>query len=446
MSKRNFSVRMIMVIMSLLLVLTGFAGCSKKTENKPEDKGQDKPITKQKLTMWSHWADETNKKEFIAEAVKRFKDKNSNFEVEVVYYQKPQLITALTTAFQSGTAPDIFYLEPAITGGFPPYVDSGFMYDLSKYIDQYIDPSAMAFAKKGDMTYLLPLEAYMPMLYFNKDILKNAGIEIPADGKFEMNEFKNVVEKIKKAGFTPFSAGTMDRNWAGSILLENIILRMAGQEKWQGIAKGTTAWNDPDVTAAIKYVEELVKMGAYSNGVASIKLGESHGLFFGGKYGMFPMKTFFGGRAFVPVDQGGMDPNFPLGIMDFPTVKDGKVNNISYLQIGGSFGVNAASKNAEKAAELLAGMAAPDMGKLWMDKVFGQTGIKVDAASITNSYFKSLDEATKGLTLVAGPMEIGMDSTYRDAFLNISTGFVAGQITSDAMIKQLEDARAQIKK
>ena len=70
----------------------------------------------EKITIWSHWADEQNKKDFVMEAVKRFKDKNPGFEVEVVWYQKPQLITALTTSFQAGSGPDIFYLEPAITG------------------------------------------------------------------------------------------------------------------------------------------------------------------------------------------------------------------------------------------------------------------------------------------------------------------------------------------
>lgn len=442
---KGMNFRMLLLIMCMVFVFASITGCTSKQATATESPSTE-PAEKQSLVIWSHWADETNKKDFVMEAVNAFKDKNPNFEVEVVWYQKPQLITALTTAFQSGTAPDIFYLEPAITGGFPPFVDSGFMYDLSKHIDQYIEPWAKPFTKKENMTYLLPVEAYMPMLYYNKDIFKAAGIEVPAEGRFEMNEFKEVVKKVKKAGYTPFSAGTMDRNWAGSILLENIILRMAGQEKWQGIAKGTTAWTDPDVTAAIKYVEELTKAGAYPEGVAAIKLGESHGLFFAGKHAMFPMKTFFGGRAFVPVDKGGMDPNFPLGIMDFPIVTDGKANDLSYIQIGGSYGVNAASKNAEKAAELVACMATPEMANLWMDKVKGQTGIKADMTKVDNPYFAALDEAKKDLNPLPGPMELGMDATYRDVFLTTSTALVAGQIKSDAMIKQLEEARKLVNK
>ncbi len=403
-------------------------------------------VAAEKITLWSHWADEQNKKDFVMEAVRRFKDKNPGFEVEVVWYQKPQLITALTTSFQAGTGPDIFYLEPAITGAFPPFVDNGFMYDISKQVDPYIEGWANPFSKKGAITYLLPLEAYMPVLYYNKDLMKKAGVILPGDGRVDGDAFKAIVAKTKAAGVTPFSAGTMDRDWAGSLVTESVLLRYAGQEKWQGIPTGRTAWTDPDIVAGLKYVEELVKAGAYPQGVSSIKLGESHGLFFGGKYAMFPMRTFFGGRAFVPAEKGGMAADFPLGIMDFPTIKGGKGNDLSYMQVGGSYGVNAKSKNPVKAAELLGLMATPDMAAMWMDKVKGQTGIKADAKSMTDPYFKMLGDATKNLKLLPGPMELGMDSTYRDVFFKTSTALVAGQMSADAMVKQLEEARARLKK
>jgi raffinose/stachyose/melibiose transport system substrate-binding protein len=400
----------------------------------------------EKLTIWSHWADEQNKKDFVMEAVKRFKAKNSGFDVEVVWYQKPQLITALTTSFQAGTGPDIFYLEPAITGAFPPYVDYGFMYDISKQVDAYIEPWAHPFAKKGSVTYLLPLEAYMPVLYYNKDVFKAAGVALPADGRIDGDALKAIVAKTKAAGATPFSAGTMDRDWAGSLVTESILLRYLGEEKWQGIPTGKTAWTDPDVVAGLKYVEDLVKAGAYPQGVASIKLGESHGLFFGGKYAVFPMRTFFGGRAFVPVAQGGMAADFPLGVLDFPTIKGGKGNDLSYMQVGGSYGVNARSKNAQKAAELIGTMATPDMAALWMSSVKGQTGVKADAQAMNDPYFKMLADATKGIKFLPGPMELGMDPSYRDVFFKTSTALVAGHISADAMIKQLEDARGKLKK
>jgi multiple sugar transport system substrate-binding protein len=320
------------------------------------------------------------------------------------------------------------------------------MYDIGKQIDPLIEAWAYPFAKKGSMTYLLPLEAYMPVLYYNKDLFKKAGVTLPDDGIVDTEAFKGIIAKTKAAGATPFSAGTMDRDWAGSLVTESILLRFIGKDKWQDIPTGKTAWSDPDVVAGLRYVEDLVKAGAYPQGVASIKLGESHGLFFGGKYAMFPMRTFFGGRAFVPADKGGMAADFPLGVMDFPILKGGKGNDLSYMQVGGSYGVSAKSKNPEKAAELLAMMATPDMAAMWMSKVKGQTGIKSDAKAMNDPYFRMLGDATKTLKPLPGPMELGMDSTYRDVFYKTSTALVAGYLSADAMVKQMDEARAKLKK
>lgn len=396
-----------------------------------------------KLALWSHWADEDSKKGFVMDAVEAFKEKNPGWEVEVTWYQKDQLIQALTAAFQSGTGPDIFYLEPAITGAFPPFVDNGFMYDLTPYLADYISDGAKSFASKGDMIYLLPLEAYTPIMYYNKDIFETAGLE--TGEVFNLDGLKDAVSKVKEAGFKGLAAGTMDREWCGSILLSSVLLRTAGVEKWQGLPTGETAWNDPDIEKGIHYVEELAAMGAYPDGVASIKLGESHGIFFAGEYAMFPMKSFFGGRAFVPVDKGGMAEDFPLGLMDMPTVEGGSANKVSYLQIGGSYGVNAASENPEKAAELLQVMAQPEMANKWMTIVKGQTGLKGDAAQLEDPYLKDLNLLIDSLELIPGPLELGMDSAYRDVFFTTSTALVAGQISADDMIQKLEEARAALK-
>lgn len=393
-----------------------------------------------KLTLWSHWSDEENKKAFIMKAVELFRADNPGFDVEVVWYQKTQLITSLAAALESGTGPDIFYLESKKTG-YVPYVDNGIMYDISKYVDQYIEDWALPFAKDGDTTYLLPLEACMPMLYYNKDILKQAGVDVPESNSLTLDQFEDAIGKIRAAGFTPLSAGTMDRGYVAAILIDPVILRMAGIEAWQGIASGKTAWTDPDIANGLKYIEKIVKAGAYPAGVASIKLGESHGIFFGGKYAMFPMKTFFGGRAFVPEDKGGMPKTFPLGIMDLPSVPGGKGNGCNYIEIIGSFGVNAASENPGKAAELLVKMAGKDMANLWMSRVKVQTGLKSDSAGADDPYLADMARVQNASTLVAGPMFLGMEPSYMDVYLQLSTALVAGQIGADAMIQKLEEAR-----
>ena len=71
-------------------------------------------------------------------------------------------------------------------------------------------------------------------------------------------------------------------------------------------------------------MKELVDAGAYPKNFMTLKLGESHDYFYQKPGALtFPMGSFYSGRAFVPVDQGGQAVDFPLGIMQFPAMDGG---------------------------------------------------------------------------------------------------------------------------
>lgn len=390
------------------------------------------------LVIWSHWADEINKKEWVQTAVDNFLAKNPDFKVEINWQQKSDLTIALNAALPAGEGPDIFYLEPVITGAFPNFFDAGYMMDLTPYLKDSVSDGAMGFAERDGQIYLLPVEAYTPLMYINKDIFEKAGL--PTDQlSFDSAAFSDALAKIKEAGFKGMSAGTLDRSWDASIVADIVLLRTLGLEKWQGLRDGSTSWEE--AREGLAYVESLVKAGYYPEGVGSINLGESHGIFFGGEYGMFPMKTFFGGRAFVPVENGGMAEDFPLGIMDMPTFEGSADNTVNYLQVGGSYGVNIDSKYPEKAAELVAEMGTPEMASLWMSKVMGQTGIKGGTAAEDSWYLKMMNGVLDQLTLVPGPLTLGMAPEYQSVYENLTTLLVIGEIELDDMIAQLEEAR-----
>ena len=51
-----------------------------------------------KLTMWSHWAAEKIKRDFVEDAIKRFEAANPNVKIEATWYEKTALYAALKTA------------------------------------------------------------------------------------------------------------------------------------------------------------------------------------------------------------------------------------------------------------------------------------------------------------------------------------------------------------
>src|SRR4029078_12444440 len=44
-----------------------------------------------KLTMWSHWAAEKIKRDFVEDAIKRFEAANPNVKIEATWYEKTAL-------------------------------------------------------------------------------------------------------------------------------------------------------------------------------------------------------------------------------------------------------------------------------------------------------------------------------------------------------------------
>ena len=82
----------------------------------------------QELTMWSHWAAELPKRQFVEEAIRRFQAANPGVTIKVTWYEKNALYAALRTALRAGQGPDILYAEPDQV----EYMQNNLVLDLTK--------------------------------------------------------------------------------------------------------------------------------------------------------------------------------------------------------------------------------------------------------------------------------------------------------------------------
>ena len=400
-----------------------------------------------RLTLWSHWADQESKVAFVNEAVKRFESRNPGVKVDVTWYQKPQLYAALKTALRAHQAPDIFYAENDQT----EYIDNGFLYDLSKELDwKAVEPWAKQAWTFGKGTYGFPLEAWTVEVYYNRDLMKKVGVTVPANGGLSQAQFLEMIKKAAAAGVTPMVQGVGDRPYPGAFLVHEPLLRKLGKDDYMKLLKGQLSWKDPRVIETLAYVKQIVDAGALPKGYSSIKMGEAHYYFHTNPGGLtFPMGSFYPSRAFNPTDKGGEPPNFPLGIMSFPAMDGGKCNNCKTLAAGGSFVVNAASKNPKLAVALLNEMATPEMGARWVKETLVQTGIKTDMSSIQGEhadYFKMLGDASSGVDYFVGlPSQI-LQGQPKDVFAQVmNTAFPAGLLSVKDATDQMDAAMKTVK-
>ena len=120
--------------------------------------------------MWSHWAAEKIKRDFVEDAIRRFEAANPGVKIEASWYEKTALYAALKTALRAGTAQDIFYAEPDQV----EYMENGLLLDLTPLNWAAIEPWAKESWSYKGKPYGVPLEAWTVEVYFNQQEARRA--------------------------------------------------------------------------------------------------------------------------------------------------------------------------------------------------------------------------------------------------------------------------------
>jgi len=393
------------------------------------------------INVWSHEADEDAKVAFREKAAKNLEAAHPGVHVKITWYEKNPLLAALKTALPAGQGPDVFYVEPDWT----EYVEAGYLEPLDNLVNwNNIEPWARAVWVHNGKTYGIPQEAYTNELYYNKDALKKLGVELPANAQFTQAQFLDLVKKAKAAGVTPISQGVGDRPYPGAYIAAEALLRKLGKEDYAKLWTGKLSFQDPRVIAVLTWTKELVDAGAYPKNFMTLKLGESHYYFYSNPGSlMLPMGSWYTGRAFVPVEKGGQPADFPLGIMQFPAMDGAACNQCKTSAVGASFAINAASKNKKIAAEFLDAMSTPEMGKMWIETVYLQTGIKADVKSFTGphaAYFTELMARQKGEDYFIGDPRDLTQGKCKDTYAQVlNSAFPGGLLTVEQAAKMMNE-------
>ena len=385
------------------------------------------------LEVWSHEADEPAKVAFRELAAKNLEKSRPGVKVKITWYEKNPLFAALKTALPAGKGPDVFYLEPDQV----EYITAGYIIPLDDLVNwNNIEPWARKVWTHNGKTYGIPQEAYTNELFYNKEALKKLSVTLPANGQLTQAQFLDLIRKARAANITPVSQGVGDRPYPGAYIVGESLLRKLGPDDYQKLFTGKLSFTDPRVVEVFKWVKELVDAGAYPKNFMTLKLGESHYYFYS-KPGslMLPMGSWYTGRAFVPEDKGGQPANFPIGIMQYPAMDGGACNACKTSAIGASFAINAASKQKELAAAFLNAMSTPEMGRMWIETVYLQTGIKADVKNFTGpyaAYFTELMDRQKDAKYFIGSPRDMVTGECKDAFSQVlNSGFPGGLLTVD---------------
>jgi multiple sugar transport system substrate-binding protein len=410
------------------------------------------PARAAELQWWSHWAVEDSKKTVLFEAKRRFEARNPGHTVTITFYEKKNMWPALRAAFTAGSGfPDVFYYDNDV----PEFMAAGWLADLGTGIHwENIEPYGKAFwtrpgpgGKVG--TWALPVEAASDEIYYNKKLFKQLGIAVPANSTFTQEQFKDAVAKCAKGGVAAFATGAADREWAAMYLPNALLLSRLGFDDVKHLGAGELSWKDPRVVDVFRYYKELIDLGAYAKTLTSMTLAEAHRFFHTEqKACMFPVGSWYTGRAFQPTEKGGQPRDFELGLLNYPLMKDGKGHGQKFLGVAGSLAVAAKSPNLPLAIKLADAFADVEIGNLWMARTGIQTGIKTDPGKIDSPIkwyfdeFAKTNKGTKWVDLTAQSMKLLMKPGLWETYVaTVNQGLPNKLIGVDEALAKLEEAR-----
>lgn len=190
--------------MAALMVMTTTAGAVTVRAEAEE------PVT---LKFWTFQAGE--EATYLEKFVQEWNDTHDSVKVEqTVVNQSDYITTLIPTAYANGEAPDVLFVEPAT---FKKYAGKGMLADLSPYYTDELKadilPSALEASTYDGKQMALPYEMETLGLFYNIDMLEEAGVESPqtwdelyeAAKKLTTDDVYGLVLPVEKTGYTLFN-------------------------------------------------------------------------------------------------------------------------------------------------------------------------------------------------------------------------------------------------
>ncbi len=298
-------------LLSVAMVATVFAGCSKK-----EDSGDVQEIT------WMFWDDLDASEDLITigykEVIERFnKDYEGKYHVTPITTNLEEYDAKLNAKIAASECPDVFICNPG--PNMDVYVNNGSAKDLTDILtnkekDWYNTFTKGIFERMtyDGKIYAVPTNFAAALVFYNTEMFANAGVAVPTN----FTEFIAACQKLQDAGYTPIScsAGTA---WCLSMVAGYLCDRAGGPDNLAGVNAGTLDWtSETFVTAANK----LVELSKYFQSTAA---GDSNDIATAAFYNEEAAMLIQGSWVIGQIN--GSNPAFEskCGVFSFPAIEGG---------------------------------------------------------------------------------------------------------------------------
>ena len=253
--------------LALAATMVGTAGCGGTASPAPSG-GAPAPAT---LELWlggilTTATPGTPNETWVNNVIARFKDANPGSDVKVTLLpsNNDQLAVQVQAAYASKKVPDVMMLY---SGAYTTAYEGG-LRRLNDYIeatpgmwDQMTlwEGACVGFDCKDGAGEIVgvPVEAYMFVLWYRKDLLEQAGIAGPPK---TMDELYAQCATLSAAGITPMVYGDRDGYTTSNMLTTNITSYLDAGDA-QKLATGEMKYTDPKMVSALQAIIALKDKG-----------------------------------------------------------------------------------------------------------------------------------------------------------------------------------------
>jgi multiple sugar transport system substrate-binding protein len=317
-----------------------------------------------------------------------------------------------------------------------PFVNSGQFMDVSDVwaengLNESLASAASSMTIDGKQ-WGVPYTYYQWGIYYNKDVYKAAGVEVPAT----WDEFVANCEAFKAAGVDCLTTGSKAL-WPTAGIFDYLNLRTNGYDFHMQLTNGEIAWTDDRVKAVFAEWAKVVPYTTANH--AAIDWQDAAALLVQGKAANYVMGNF----AVATFKDGGMT-NDSLGFMPFPEITPGLAR--AEEAPTDTIHIPSGAKNVEDAKTFLAFLASAEQ-QTKMNETLGQLPINKDATVGDDPFlqagFELLSTAEGGIAQFfdrdasAEMAKVGMEGFQE---------FMVKPDRIDAILERLEKTRARTAK
>lgn len=261
---------------------------------------------------------------YYEEKIQEFNDSGKGITVELTNITtEADYIDRLSTDFASGDIPNVFMEY----GGARclDYMEAGALLNLEPYLDadpdwyNSIQESAWEPAKFDSYgyegLYCIPYSNYQIVLFYNKDILEENGVEVPTT----WDELMAACETLKSNGVQPFVVGEKD-NYRFGHLHTILSLKTYGPDIAEQLGTREVSYDSEEMLAIYEMIKEMVDKGYLGDNLLSTDANQENSYFTEGKCAF----QYQGSWGASNIENSGSElyTNQTIGVTRFPAVNE----------------------------------------------------------------------------------------------------------------------------